>query len=34
MAYNTAPTKEDLGKWERLSRKVDKIMSVDMSFKR
>ena len=30
MAYNTAPTKEELRKWGRLSRKGDKIKFVDI----
>ena len=34
MAYNKAPTKEELRKWGRLSRKGDKIKSVDARFKR
>ena len=34
MAYSKALTKEKLRKWERLSRKGDKIKSVDVRFKR
>ena len=34
MAYNKAQTKEELRKWERLSRKGDKIKFVDIRFKR
>ena len=34
MAYNKAPTKEELRKWGRLSRKGDKIKFVDIIFKR
>ena len=34
MAYNKAPTKEELRKWGRLSRKEDKIKFVDIRFKR
>jgi len=33
-AYNTAPTKEKLRKWESLSREGDKIQFVDVRFKR
>ena len=32
MAYNKAPTKEELRKWGRLSRKGDKIKFVDIRF--
>ena len=34
MAYDKAPTKEELRKWGRLSRKEDKIKFVDIIFKR
>ena len=34
MAYNKAPTKEELRKWGRLSRKGDKIKFVDVGFNR
>ena len=33
MAYNKAPTKEELRKWGRLSRKGDKLKFVDSRFK-
>ena len=33
MAYNKAPTKEELRKWGSLSRKGDKIKFVDIRFK-
>ena len=33
MVYNKAPTKEELRKWGRLSRKGDKIKFVDIRFK-
>ena len=33
MAYNKAPTKEELRKWGRLSRKGDKIKFVDIRFR-
>ena len=33
MAYNKAPTKEELRKWGMLSRKGDKIKFVDIRFK-
>ena len=34
MAYNKAPTKEELRKWGGLSRKGDKIKFVDIRFER
>ena len=33
MAYNKAPTKEELRKWGRFSRKGDKIKLVEIRFK-
>ena len=34
MAYNIAPTKEELREWGKLSRKGDKIKLVDIRFKK
>ena len=34
MAYNKAPAKEKLRKWERLSGKGDKLKFVDVRFER